>query len=334
MNMQASRGRAKLARVLACFGIMAAVACGGGKPGEGAVVPKTSTEVSAEQIDKDPLILFPSSAIAIGTLDAKAFYESKTLGPEVAKLAEQYSPIGAEAGFSASKDLDRITFASYSLSGVDVLVVLAGRFDGAKLAQLAKTHGAAKSGSAIVESTYAGRTLYTVDNVGFTILTDKIVLAGTETAIRRALDRIKDARAHRDVFPWMIDVIETKGAALAVAGDFKNQPLSGAAIQGMRIPATDGLTAARVVGTFQEPGMQLAGSLTYDSDANAEKGHAGFDKLVLMYRAYAGMSGTLPQLRDVTTSVEKTDVQVKFSLDDQSLRTFLTKVPQLFPPPR
>ena len=53
MNMQASRGRAKLARVLACFGIMAAVAFCGGKPGEGAVVPKTSTEVSAEQIEKD-----------------------------------------------------------------------------------------------------------------------------------------------------------------------------------------------------------------------------------------------------------------------------------------
>jgi hypothetical protein len=320
--------------MLACVGVMAAVACGGGAGKEGAVVPKTTAALSSEQIDKDPLILFPSNAIAIGTLDAKAFYASKTLGPEVAKLAEQYSPIGAEAGFSASKDLDRITFASYSLSGVDVLAVLSGRFDGTKLAQLAKTHGAAKSGSPIVESTYGGRTLYTVDNVGFAILTDKIVLAGTETAIRRAIDRIHDARGHRDVFPWMLEVVETAGAVLAIAGDFKNQPLSGAAVQGMHIPATDGLTAARVLGTFQEPGMQLAGSLTYDSEANAQKGQAGFDKVVLMYRAYAGMSGTLPQLRDVTTTVEKTDVQVKFSIDDQSLRTFLSKVPQLFPPPR
>ena len=324
----------RLARLLACLGIVATLACGGGKGGEGAVVPKTTVEVTAEQIDKDPLILVPSSAIAIGTIDAKAFYASKTLGPQVAQLAEQYSPIGAEAGFSASKDLDRVTVASYSLSGVDVLAVLAGRFDGAKIAQLAKTHGAAKSGSPIVESTYAGRTLYTVDNVGFTILTEKIVLAGTETAIRRALDRIKDARAHRDVFPWMVDVVETSGAVLAIAGDFKNQPLSGAAIQGMRIPATDGLTAVRVLGTFQEPGMQLAGSLTYDTEANAKKGQAGFDKVALMYKAYAGMSGAVPQLQDVTSTVDKTDVQVKFSVDDQSLRAFLAKVPQLFPPPR
>lgn len=324
----------KIARLLACVGIVASVACGGGAGGEGAVVPKSAVELSAEAIDADPLILFPSSAIAIGTIDAKAFYASKTLGPEVAVLAEAYSPIGEEAGFAPSKDLDRVTVASYSLSGVDVLAVLAGRFDGAKLAQLAKTHGAAKNGSAIVESTYAGRTLYTVDNVGFTILTAKIVLAGTETAIRRALDRIKDARGKRDVFPWMLDVVETSGAVLAVAGDFKNQPLSGAAIQGMRIPATDGLTAVRVVGTFQEPGMQLAGSLTYDSEAHAQKGQAGFDKLVLMYKAYAGMSGAIPQLQDVTSTVEKTDVQVKLSVDDQALRAFLAKVPQLFPPAR
>ena len=330
LKLQAS----KLARVLACVGIVAAVACGGGAGGQGPVVPTTSTEITAEQIDKDPLILFPSNAISIGTVDAKAFYASATLGPQVAQLAELYSPLGPEAGFAASKDLDRVTVASYSLSGVDVLAVLVGRFDQTKLAQLAKTHGAAKSGSAIVESTYAGRTLYTVDNIGFTMLTAKTVVAGTETAIRRALDRVKDGRGKRDVFPWMLEVVETQGAALAVAADFKNQPLSGAAIQGMRIPATEGLTAVRVLGTFHEPGLQLAGAMTYDTEANAQKGLSGFNKLVLMYKAYSGMSGTVPQLRDVTSTLERTDVQVKLSVDDQSLRTFLGKVPQLFPPPR
>ena len=323
----------KLARWLACVGIVTTVACGGGGGAQGPVVPTTTTEISAEQIDKDPLILFPSSAIAIGTLDAKAFYASKTLGPQVAILAERYSPIGPEAGFSAAKDLDRVTVGSYSLSGVDVLAVLVGRFDDAKLAQLVKTHGAAKSGSAIVESTYAGHTLYTVDNVGFTMLTKKTVVAGTETAIRRALDRVKDGRGKRDVFPWMLEVIETPGAAVAVAADFKNQPLAAMALQGIRLP-TEGLTAVRVLGTFEDPGLKVAGSMTYDTEPNAQTGLAVFSKLVRQYNAFAGLSSAVPQLRDVTSAVEKTDVQVKFAVEDAALGAFLTKLPQLIPPPR
>jgi hypothetical protein len=309
------------------------VACGGGTPSKPPELPKVP-ELTAERIEADPWILFPSGAIIVSTLDARAFYAEKTLGPQVAQLAEQYAPIGAEVGFSPSRDLDRVNVASYSLAGYDVLAVLVGRFDAAKIDALAKSKGATKGGGLLVESTYAGRTVYTNSNVGFTVLTPKVVLAGTETAIRRALDRIKDGRAQRDLFPWMLDTMATPGAAIAAAGDFKNQPLGAMAVQGVRIPATEGLVAFRALGTFQEPGLQIAGSVTYDTDAHAQAGQAGIKQLVLMYNGYAGLSQQLPILRDVNTTIDKTDVQVKLAVDDQSLRTFLGKVPQLFPPPR
>ncbi len=320
---------ASAALVLAVF-----AACGGGgATPKDPEIPKVP-ELTAERIEADPWILFPSGALIVSTLDARAFYAEKTLGPQLAQLAEQYAPIGAEAGFSPSRDLDRVDVGSYSLAGYDVLAVLVGRFDPATIDALAKSKGATKGGGGpLVESTYAGRTLYTVNNIGFTVLTPKVVLAGTETAIRRALDRIKDGRAQRDVFPWMLDTMATPGAAIAAAGDFKNQPLGAMAVQGIRVPGTEGLVAFRALGTFQEPGLQVAGALTYDTDAHTQAGAAGFKQLVAMYNGYAGLSQQLPVLRDVSTAIDKTDVQVKFAVDDQSLRTFLGKVPQLFPPP-
>ena len=321
--------------LVAALFVLLVGACGvGGATPKGPDVP-TVPELSSEVIEGDPWILVPSGALIVATFDAKAFSGQTTFGPQVAQLVEQYAPIGAEAGFSPARDLDRVDVGSYSLAGYDVLAVLIGRFDLQKIQELAKNKTATKGGGGpIVESTYAGRTLYTVSNVGFTVLTPKVVIAGTETAIRRALDRIKDGRAKRDVFPWMLDTMATPGVALAAAGDFKNQPLGAMAVQGFRVPATDGLTAFRALGTFQEPGLQIAGALTYDNDAHAQAGQAGFKQLVAMYNGYATVSGALPPVRDVTATIEKTDVQVKFAVDDQSLRTFLGKVPQLFPPPR
>src|SRR4029079_1829474 len=82
-----------------------------------------------------------------------------------------------------------------------------------------------KSGTPIVASQYAGRDVYTVSNVGFTLLSDTRAIVGTEQGIRRVLERIKDKRVKRDIAPWMISTIETPGAAFAVAADFASTPI-------------------------------------------------------------------------------------------------------------
>ena len=87
---------------------VASFACGGNKEGEGA---KT---VAKEEPFDDALALLPGNAIAVGSLDVRAFFDSKTFGAELAKLVEKYVPIGKEAGFDAARDVDRITWASYS----------------------------------------------------------------------------------------------------------------------------------------------------------------------------------------------------------------------------
>jgi hypothetical protein len=291
---------------------------------------KENTEVktpSAEAGMDDAIALLPGSAIAVGTIDARAFFGSATFGADLAKLVEKYIPIGTEAGFQASRDVDRVTFGSYSYQGIDVAAIVIGRFDAAKIKLVATSQTPTKGGGTLVASQYAGRDVYTVNNVGFTLLSDTRAIVGTEQGIRRVLERIKDKRVKRDIAPWMIATLETPGAALAAAGDFASQPLPAELTKQMAPALVNNLKATRVVATFKD-GVQLAGSITYADAASAEASSAVV-KQSMGYAKYLGMFGI--KLQNVDIKVDKADVQVSLLVDDQSLRAILATVPTLLP---
>jgi hypothetical protein len=280
---------------------------------------------TAEPGMDDALSLLPGNAIAAGTVDARAFFSSQTFGADLAKIVEKYVPIGTEAGFQASRDVDRVTFASYSYQGIDVAAIVIGRFDSAKIKQVATTQTPTKSGGTLVVSQYAGRDVYTVNNIGFTLLSDTRAIVGTEQGIRRVLERIKDKRVKRDIAPWMISTLETPGAAFAVAGDFASQPIPPEATRQIPAPFINGLKAVRVFATFKD-GVQLAGSITYADAAQAETA-SGAIKQSMGYAKLLAVFGI--KLQNVEVKVEKTDVQVSLLVDDQSLRAILAQVPAL-----
>jgi hypothetical protein len=294
------------------------VACGGDKK-ENVKAPGTDNGMD------DAFALLPGNAIALGTVDARAFFGSQTFGADLAKLVEKYLPLGQEAGFQASRDVDRVTFASYSYQGIDVAAVIVGRFDEAKIKQVALQHTPTKNGGYIVASQYAGRDVYTVNNVGFTILSNTKAIAGTESGIRRVLERIKDGRVKRDITKWMIETVETQGAAAAVAGDFATQPIPAEAMRQIPVPFLQSMTALRVLVTFKQPGMQIVGSLTYP---NATAAASASEQV----KQVAGMSKWLAlfgiKIQNVDIKTEQQDVQVKLEVDDQSLRQVLVSVPQ------
>jgi hypothetical protein len=291
---------------------------------------KDNTEVktpSAEAGMDDALALLPGNAIAAGTVDARAFFSSPTFGADLAKLVEKYVPIGAEAGFQASRDVDRVTFASYSYQGIDVAAIAIGRFDSAKIKLVAAAQTPTKGGGALVVSQYAGRDVYTVNNVGFTLLSDTRAIVGTEQGIRRVLERIKDKRVKRDIAPWMISTLETPGAAFAAAGDFASQPVPAELTRQMAPQLVTNLKAARLVATFKD-GVQLGGSITYSEPANAEASAAVL-KQSMSYAKYLAVFGI--SLKNVDIKTEKSDVQISLLVDDQSLRAILATVPTLLP---
>jgi hypothetical protein len=274
----------------------------------------------------DALALLPGNAIAAGTVDARAFFGSQTFGADLAKLVEKYVPIGTEAGFQASRDVDRVTFGSYSYQGIDVAAIVIGRFDSAKIKQVATTQTPTKNGGTLVVSQYAGRDVYTVNNVGITLLSDTRAIVGTEQGIRRVLERIKDKRVKRDIAPWMITTIETSGAAFAIVADFASQPLPAETTKMVPAQLVTGLKAVRVVGTFKD-GVQIASSATYAEAQNAETAASALKQIMAVGKIAASTLGV--KLQNLDIKAEKTDVQVSVLVDDQSLRALLGQVPML-----
>lgn len=292
-------------------------ACGGKKEEAKAPAKDTSFE--------DALALLPGNAIAVGSVDARAFFGSKTFGAELAKLVEKYVPIGQEAGFEASRDVDRITWASYSYQGVDVAAIVVGRFDEAKIKQVAASQTPTKMGAPLVVSQYAGRDVYTVSNVGFTMLSNERVVVGTESGIRRVLERIKDKRVNRDILPWMIATVETPGAAASLAGDFATQPAPQELLRQIPTPLAQNIKAIRVLMTFNEAGLQLAASGTYPDEPAAQAAAKHVEQAAGLAK-WLALFGV--KIQNVNISVEKSDVQVKLDVDDQSLKTLLASAPQ------
>ncbi len=309
----------------ALFFLSTAVACGGGN--KDTVTAHVAGELTPAQIDADPLALLPGDALGLASVDARAFYGSKSLGPQIAQLGEKFIPLGDEAGFSAARDVDRVSVATYSTQGADACAVVSGKFDQEKIALVAKNHTPTKTGGLLVESTYGGRTLYTVNNVGFTVLTAHTALAGTEAGIRRALDRIKDGRATRSITPWMLETIETKGAATAVAMDFVSQPAAQAALGSVPLPWLKGLRAARILGNFEEPGMHVAGSFTFGQADQAQAGADGL-KDVINKASVLALIGIVPKLQSLDIQVAQSNVECKFAVDDQAMRALLTNIPK------
>lgn len=309
--------RAAIATLVVVLLSLFVSACGGKKD-----EPKT---VSAASPMDDAFALLPGNAIALGTVDARAFFGSPSFGSELAKLVEKYVPLGQEAGFQASRDVDRVTFASYSYQGVDVAAVVIGKFDEAKIKAVAANHTPTKGGGMLVASQYAGRDVYTVNNVGFTILSPTRAIAGTESGIRRVLERIKDNRLQRDVTKWMIETVETPGAAAAVAADFATNPMPAEVLRQIPVQFVQTTKAVRVLLNFKEPGVQVAGSMTYADEQVAQSSSEQVKQAIGMSK-WLALFGI--KVQNVDVKVEKQDVQVKLEIDDQSLRQLLAQAPQ------
>jgi hypothetical protein len=309
---------ASLAFCVACV-----LGCGGAGQG---VVATSPSELTGAQIDADPLALLPGSPVVVATVDARAFYASGSLGAELAALSEQLAPIGEEAGFKASRDVDRIVLGTYAAEGLDVAAVLSGRFDEAKIKQAADGHARTRAGGVIVASRYTGRSVYAVGDLGFCVLTPRTALTGTQTGIRRVLDRIHDGSTKRELLPWVEKTVETPNAAAALTADFA-QPLAEAAIGSFPLPWLRGVKAVRILADFKPPGMHVAGTVTYADASSASSGASGMRQVGTMANLVA-LTGLAPRLQELSVNTADANVECAFSVDDGSLRNLLGSLPK------
>jgi hypothetical protein len=304
--------------------VLVAGACGGAKNGENAQV----------DLDADPLALLPSSASALSTVDARAFFDSGPLGDQVDDLVARLMPIGDESGFQAKRDVDRVVVGVYTAQGADVAAIVVGRFDPAKINDAAEKHALTRTGQPLVASTYANRPVFTVANVGFTMLTPKTAVAGTEAGIRRVLDRIQDGRVQRDVTPWMLETLDTKGAAFAFAADFANAPVSSARMGAIKLPWLNGMRVARAIGNFKSPGMNVAATITYGDATQAGEAAQGIRFVDGWLKVLAPFLPGAISLENLEVTAEASDVRCKFSVEESSMRGLISMAAAWIPKAR
>ncbi len=304
---------------LAVLALAGLAACGG----QGA-----AAAAKGPDLDADPLALIPASAVAVVSVDARALFDAPAVGAQVAALAERLVPLGAEAGFEARRDVDRVVLASFATTGVDVAAVLRGRFDDAKIAAVTE----ARDGGAIVKRMYAGHATYAAGRAVYAPLTEHTVLAGSSDGVRRVLDRIAAGKLERALPAWALQALETPGAEIAGEGDFATQPIAAAAIGSMRLPWLEGLRVARVVGNLDKPGLDVAATLTYGNPAQASSAADGVRAAASWVKLLGPLLGGV-SLQDLDVKTEAADMQCKLAVDDKTLSNLLGLAPRLLPGP-
>lgn len=312
------------ATLLLTASLLAPQVIGCAHQGDSIVVTGEGKRLSSEAIDADPLALLPSQPIAVATVDAKAFFESPFAG-QITALVSQNFPLGQEAGFVPERDIRKAVVGFYSMSGLDAVAVVSGDFAPERIARAAETHTSTPLGVPLVRSRYAGNDLYTAGNVGLTVLTRHTMLVGSETAMRRAMDRIRDNRLQREVPSWILSLLEDQQASLVAAGDLAGQPQVAAITQ--QLPFLNGVQNFRLLGNFQPPGVNLAGALTYPDRAAASRGASTLQSLgqlaglMNMFSAF-GFGSPVQKLQ---SQIVENDVQFVMTMDSRSFSKLLTQ---------
>lgn len=275
-------------------------------------------------IDADPIALLPGNAVGVGTIDAQKLFQS-SFGASLLAIVRARSPVPARAEFEPARDLERLYIGAYSMQGADVAAVAVGSF---KPERIAEAEGELKTvtGAPVVKSSYAGRTLYTSGGIGFTVLTARTVVFGNETGIRRALDRIEEGRVRRQLAPWMVEILATPKAPLAAGADLTNQPLPSAARS--ELAFLDGVRTASLLGNFESPGLNLAGTMTY---ADADAAGRGAERLLDLHGRLSGYAPLmaligLPQpIKKLDARAREDQVRFVMGVDGQAVAVLLDK---------
>jgi hypothetical protein len=308
------------------------LACGSSacsKTGDVIVRTGAGHELSAEDIDKQPLALLPGGAVGFASLDAKALFASR-FGSKLVAIVNQRLPLPASAGFDPVRDLAHVYLGFYAMQGADMSGVALGNFDVDKISAAANSVNRTPLGVPVSRQVYAGRMLYTSAKSGFCVLTSHTLLFGDDTGIRRALDRISEGRVRKQTAPWMDKLLATESAPLVGGADLRAQVIPDALRSNLAF--LDGLETLSVVGNFADPGINLAGSLVYGDEAGAKKGADNVRNLSQTLSAYAPFLALLgiPQpVRKLDAEAKGKDAAFVVGIDAAAIGALLDKLPDL-----
>jgi hypothetical protein len=296
------------------------------------VVVKTGEDkkLTETQIDADPVPLLPGDAIGVLSIDAQALYNSQ-FGDRVRAVVEKRLPLPPSAGFEPKRDLDHAWIGFYSMQGADIAGVAVGHFDREKIEAAADGTQPTALGVPVVKTSYAGRTLYTAGTVGFSVLTGKTALVGNDTGMRRALDRIQEGRARRQLPEYMEKLLASTQAPIVGGFDFTSSPLPDATRQ--ELAFLKGVKTLALLGNFDEPGLNLAGTLTYEDADAAQRGAenlVALRQLVERYAPFLALLGVAQPVRRLEAEPKDKDVAFVLAVDGAAVAALLDRAQAMF----
>jgi hypothetical protein len=310
--------------LLAAGPALAASGCGGES-----LVLVAGQRVDAVKLDTDPVSILPAGILMFGYVDASALFRT-SLAPDLTSLVQTMLPLGPESNFVPSRDVTKIFAGVYAMQGADFCAVVQGNFDVDAIRRTVDGRAVALAGVPLVKNRYADNDLYTAGNIGFTLLTSHTILTGNETGMRRALDRIRYGKLNRAVPEWMTNLGRTPNASFALGGDLSAGSPGGAALQSM--PFLAGANAIRLIGNFQPPGMNFAGTLSFDDEPSADASNGAVQSLSSLspftsFLAAVGLGITIPPIQSARSGK---DVGFTIAMDESTARALLRKGAEVF----
>jgi hypothetical protein len=295
------------------------------------VIVKTGADkkLSDAQIDAEPVALLPGSAVGIAYLDAKKLFASP-FGARMLAVTERRMPLPAAAGFDPRRDLEALWVGVYSMQGADVAGVAIGTFDRKKIEAAADGTQKTPLGVPVTKSSYSGRSLYTAGDVGFTVLTSRVALFGNDVGVRRAIDRVEEGRARKQLPKYVTELLATPNAPLVAAGDLTSNPLPAAARD--QLSFTEGLETLALVGNFEEPGVNLAGTLSYGDAKTAERGAQNLVAtrgMLDRYAPFLALVGIPQPIRRLEAQPKDKAVSFVVAADGAAIAVLLDKAQEL-----
>ena len=284
-------------------------------------------QLSAADIDKEPLALLPGGVVGIASVDTTQLVASP-FGAKLLAISSQRLPVPAAAGFDPARDLKHLYIGFYSMQGADISGVATGTFDKAKIEAAVNGVDKTPQGVPIAKRTYAGRTLYTAGGFGFCILTDQSALFGNDTGIRRALDRIHEGRVRRQTLPWMDKLLNSESAPIVAGADLRAQAIPDAASSNLAF--LNGLETMAFVGNFADPGLNLAGTLVYGDEAGAKQGAdnvQGLSQKLSTYAPLLALMGIPQPVRKLEAEAKGKEAAFVVGLDAAAIGALLDKLP-------
>jgi hypothetical protein len=311
--------RRLVAALFSCACAALSAGCGGGPE----VILRTAAgvEVTAEDIDRQPLWLLPPGGVGWLHLEVGPSASSELGKYLLAELRARFAMPEA-AGFVFERDVTRLSAATYSMQGIDFAGVATGRFDVERIQAAA---GVQQPGHAppLTRTEYAGRSLFMAGPIGFVMLTPQTALFGNETGIRRSLDRIAESRVADDLPAWVKELLATPNAAFSAGADLQANPIT-AALSG-RLAALRGATTVRTLGNFDPPGINLAGTIGHADHEAAKATAAALLQAGGSLNIYGRLFGLGQPIRKLETQAVGNDAMVVLAIDGGAVQTLMNR---------